>query len=464
VSVPLTETSGTIRPVLQLAGPVLIEQVLVMLVGLSDRALTGHYLATEHLAAITLMTYLLWMLWAVFQLVAAGATAMVARAVGAGRYHAACKIAAQAVLLGLVVASIVTTLAAWQGPHVIRLLNLEGRPAELAIEYLTCLLPVIPLVMMIEVGIGCFRAAGDMVIGLAIMALVNLVNVSLAWSLVLGLGPLPRLGWRGIGLGTACGYAVGGLVVLTLLLRGRSGLRLHLRQMRPNWGILRRLLNVGLPGGADSLSVVSCQLWFLSIINQLGALASAAHGVAIAIESLAYLPGTAFQLAATTLAGQFLGAGDPRRASRTVWMACLLGGLMMGTTGVLFFTQAGTLAWLLVGSAQEAVVRQAIPLVQTVAFGMPPLAITMVLSGALRGAGDTRWTLVFTLVGFLAVRLPSAYWLAFSAIQLPGLGWVIGGWGLGVIGTWYAMVTDLSVRALLLSVRFLRGRWQQIRV
>jgi putative MATE family efflux protein len=464
VSVPLTETSGTIRPVLRLAAPVLVEQVLVMLVGLSDRALTGHYLATEHLAAITLMTYLLWMLWAVFQVVAVGATAMVARAVGAGRYRQARKITAQALLLGLLVASIVTTLAAWQGPHVIRLLRLEGRPAELAVEYLMCLVPVIPLVMMIEVGIACFRAAGDMVIGLVIMALVNLVNVGLAWSLVLGLGPLPRLGWRGIGLGTACGYTAGGLLVLVLLLRGRSGLRLYLRQMWPEWGILRRLLNVGVPGGADSLSVVSCQLWFLSIINQLGALASAAHGVAIAIESLAYLPGTAFQLAASTLAGQFLGAGEPRRASRSVWTACLLGGLLMGATGVVFFTQAGTLAWALIGSGQDAVVQQAIPLVQTVAFGMPSLAVTMVLTGALRGAGDTRWSLAFTLIGFLAVRLPSAYWLAFSVIQVPGLGWTLGGWGLGVIGTWYAMVTDLTVRALLLAVRFLRGRWQHVRV
>jgi putative MATE family efflux protein len=450
--------------VLRLAAPVLVEQVLVMLVGLSDRALTGHYLATEHLAAITLMTYLLWMLWAVFQVVAVGATAMVARAVGAGHYRQARKITAQAMLLGLVAASIVTSLAAWQGPHVVRLLRLEGRPAELAVEYLTCLLPVIPLVMVIEVGIACFRAAGQMVIGLAIMALVNVVNVATAWSLVLGLGPLPALGWRGVGVGTACGYASGGLLVLVLLARGRGGLRLDWRQMRPDWRILRRLLNIGLPGGADSLSVVTCQLWFLSIINQLGALAAAAHGVAIAIESLAYLPGTAFQLAAATLAGQFLGARDFRRASHTVWTACLLGGLMMGATGVVFFTMAGPLAWSLVGSGQEAVIRQAVPLVKTVAFGMPSLAVVMVLTGALRGAGDTRWSLAFTLIGFLGVRLPTAYWLAFADIHLPGVPWVLTGCGLGVIGTWYAMVTDLTVRAGLLAGRFLRGRWQHVRV
>ena len=461
---PLVETPGTIQPVLRLAGPVLVEQVLVMLVGLSDRALTGHYLATEHLAAITLMTYLLWALWAMFSVVAIGATAMVARAVGAGRYGAARKITAQALLLGLFFAAAVTLLVAWQGPHMVRLMQLEGRSAELAVQYMMIVLPVIPLVMLLYVGVACFRAAGDMVTGLAIMAIVNAVNVAVAWSLVLGLGPLPRLGWKGIALGTACGYAVGGLLVLGLLVRGRSGLKLHLRLMRPDANILWRLLRVGLPGGADTLSLVGCQLWFLSIINQLGALASAAHGVAIAIESLAYLPGTAFQLAATTLAGQYLGAGDYHRAGRSVWTACLLGGLMMTATGVFFFTLAGYLARLLVGAGQPDVVTQAVPLVRTVAFGMPALAITMVLSGALRGAGDTRWPLVFTLVGFLAVRMPTAYWLAFSSVTLPGAPWALAGRGLGVIGTWYAMVADLTVRAGLVLYRFGRGRWKHVRV
>lgn len=449
---------------MRLAGPVLVEQVLVMLVGFSDRALTGRYMATEHLAAITLLTYLLWALWAMFSVVTIGATALVARAVGAGRYAAARKITAQALALGLVLAAAVTLGAAWQGPHLVRLLQLEGRSAELAAEYMMCVVPAIPLVMLLYVGVACFRAAGDMVTGLVIMTMVNAVNVAVSWSLVLGLGPLPSWGWKGIAAGTACGYVVGGLLVLALLARGRSGLKLHVRLMWPDRDILSRLVWVGLPGGADTLSVVVCQLWFLSLVNRLGALASAAHGVAISIESLAYLPGTAFQLAAATLAGQYLGARDAARASRSVWAACLLGGAMMSVTGVLFYALAGRLAGLLVGPDQADVVSQAVPLVQTVAFGMPALAVTMILTGALRGAGDTRWPLVFTLVGFLGVRMPTAYLLAFSSLSLPGVSPVVVGLGLGVIGTWYAMVADLTVRAGLVLHRFARGQWKCARV
>jgi Na+-driven multidrug efflux pump len=95
---------------------------------------------------------------------------------------------------------------------------------------------------------------------------------------------------------------------------------------------------------------------------------------------------------------------------------------------------------------------------------MPSLAVTMVLSGALRGAGDTRWPLLFTLIGFLGVRMPTAYWLAFSSVAIPGAPWALAGCGLGVIGTWYAMVTDLTVRAGLVLYRFGRGRWKHVRV
>ena len=95
---------------------------------------------------------------------------------------------------------------------------------------------------------------------------------------------------------------------------------------------------------------------------------------------------------------------------------------------------------------------------------MPALAVMMILTGALRGAGDTRWPLVFSLIGFLGVRIPAAYFLALPQVELPALQLVIAGCGLGVVGTWYAMVGDLCVRALLMIARFVQGGWQQVAV
>ncbi len=280
---------------------------------------------------------------------------------------------------------------------------------------------------------------------------VNVVNVGISWSLVCGAGPFPELGWDGLAIGTTCGHAIGGLIPFAMLRAGRAGLRVQRRLLRPEPALMRRILRIGLPGGIDVMSLIGLQLVFLSIVNRLSTDEVAAHGVAIRIESLAYLPGSAFQVAAATLAGQFLGAGDPRRATRSVYMACLVCGGLMCAAGVLFFFAADPLVRLFVGDQKPEIVAAAAPLMKIVAFAMPSLALSMVLAGALRGAGDTRWPFVFTLVGFLGIRIPGAYLLTTV-------------WSLGVEGAWWAMVADIVVRSLMILGRFLHGGWKRVKV
>ena len=462
--IPLPQKPGTLRPMLWLALPVLLEQILAMLVGLSDRILTGFYLDTSHLAAINLMAYVLWLMYEMFAVVAIGGTAMVARFVGAGDVNTAQRVANQAIVIGSVMAVVATAFWAVAGHWAVDALQLEGQAATQALTYIRYVLPVIPLMMIQAVGIACLRGAGDMVAGLVTMAIVNLVNVVVSWALVLGAGPLPALGWKGIAIGTATGFAVGGLLVLSLLLRGRSGLAIQRRLLVPDRDLIRRLLRIGLPGGADTLSVIACQLWFVAIINRLGNIAAAAHGVAIGIESVAFLPGVAFQAAAATLAGQYLGAGDPRKATRSVSMACLAGGSLMLSAGALFYFRSEQLPHLFLASRHTDVAALTAPLLEIIGLAMPALALTMILSGALRGAGDTRWPLVFSMIGMLGVRLPLAYWFALDSFPLPGTTLLVTGWGLGVVGAWYAMAADLAVRAVLILYRFASGDWKKIRV
>ena len=93
-----------------------------------------------------------------------------------------------------------------------------------------------------------------------------------------------------------------------------------------------------------------------------------------------------------------------------------------------------------------------------------PLAIVLVLVGALRGAGDTRWPLALNLLGIVLFRVPVAYYLTRREIYLPLLGWTIHGGNLGVVGAWYAMVLDIVIRCILLMLRFRHDAWQRIEV
>lgn len=422
-----------------------------MLVGFSDTLLTGRYLGPAHLAAIGQMAYIMWLLNNLYVAIDTGALAVVARLIGAGDRPGARRAANQAFVLGMVLAGAMTALGLMFVGPLVGLMGLDAEPSALATRYLRILLPVLPAMMLLSVGNACLRGAGDTVPGLICMGVMNVVNLALSWSLVRGWGPLPALGWDGVAIGAAAGYGVGGVLMGLLLVAGRSGLHLRPRWMRPDAELLRRILSVGLPATLDVMTILGCQFWFKWIVNQLGSLAAAAHGVAISIESLGYLPGTAFQVAAATLAGQHLGAGDRRLARHSVLVSCAAGCAVMTTAGIVFFTAAGPLARLFISSDEAAIAVQTAALLRIVAVAMPALAVHMVLTGALRGSGDTRWPLLFSLLGMLAVRIPAAYLLT-----------QVFGWG--VAGAWYAMAADLYVRCFLVVFRFAHGGWQRVGV
>lgn len=448
---PIVDSGGTLAPLARLVAPALAEQLLVMLVGFSDTWLTGWFLDQPHLAAINQINYILWFLNNLFYLVSIGATAMVARFVGAGDYPAARRVSHQALILGALLTLVPLVIGLMLTPQLIAAAQLEGEAAAAARQFLSYIWPVLPLIMVVQVGTACLRGAGDMVTGLVAMTVVNVVNVSIGWLFVDGWGVLPQLGWQALAIGTASGYVVGALLIGAVLLAGRSGLRIEPRLLlRPDRDLQRRLLRIGVPGGIDVISLTLCHLAFVGIVNRLGDLPAAAHGLAIRVESLAYLPGFAFQLATMTLTGQYLGAGRPDRASHAVKMSCLFGVGLLTLVSVLFFTQSEALVALFVRQQNEAVAPLAAHLLRIVALSTPFAGAMVIFNGALRGAGDTRWPLLFTFIGMVLVRLPVAWWLTTH------------GWG--VVGAWYAMALDIWIRTALVSVRFASGGWKKVEV
>ncbi|HMC10807.1 MAG TPA: MATE family efflux transporter, partial [Pirellulaceae bacterium] len=315
----LVDRPGTFRPMLWLTLPVLVEQMLHVLVGFTDLWLTGNYLPGEaYVAAMTLMIYALWLVGNVFGVVALGSTAMVARFVGAGNHDMANRVMNQSILTGLVWALVLMAIALpFAGVFPI-LMGLKGTAAAAAERYLTIEFCVLPAVMVERVAIACLRGAGDTVSGLVTMAIVNVINMGCSYALCVGLGPLPELGWTGIALGTAIGHCCGAVILFGLLAGGRAGFHLRLEGMRPDFDLIRRILRIGIPGGIDVVLVNICHLIYLRIVLSLGDVAAAAHGVAIQVEALGYMPGGAFQISAATMAGQYLGARDLVRARYSV--------------------------------------------------------------------------------------------------------------------------------------------------
>jgi putative MATE family efflux protein len=456
--------------VLALAWPVLVQQILYLAVHLSDRLLAGRFqavsaaeqIATQ--AAQTTASYLTWFIMAYTNLVTVGSTALVARFMGAGNQGEANHAANQGMLLALILGLAGSVIGLLTLDQAVGLLQLQGATASFAVSYLFPLFLFLPFLIILLAGIACLVGAGDTRIGLWVLGSIALLNLPLSWLFFHGWGPVPRLGFIGIAYGTGVSHLCGGITVFAVLLRGRAGLRLSLAEMLPNLSLIRRLLRVSVPAAADSISISCGQLWFVSIVNHLSEAAQAAHGIALAWEAPGYLSGMAVGTAAMALVGQALGARRAEVAARHGWVAFAMGGVLMVLMGGLFFALATPMFQLFCPHpSQEPIIAEGVPVLRLIAFGMPALASCLIFTASLRGAGDTRLPVLFTWLGFFAVRIPLAYFLTLPEVDLGWLGrWQ--GANLGLFGAWLAMIIDLQVRGVFFFARFLGGGWQRVEV
>lgn len=433
--------------------PVVGQKFLAMFVGWSDAILAGQILEDpKYLAAGIVASYLLWLVESLSDLVATGSLAIVARRVGERDRGAAERATWQSLILAAILGVLVGGATWCLAESATGWMQLEGDARALAAQYLRICALSGPPMMVLLVGITCLRAAGHTLEGMYILVAVNLANVGFSWLLTIGWGPIPALGWIGIAAGTSISFLVGGVLTWRWLAKGWAGLSLPSRLDPPDPSSVRAILRIGVPGAINSLAVVFAHLWFVGIIARLGTAATAAHGVAIRCESISWLTCEGFAVAAAALVGQSLGARRPCAARLHGWTALGLGVFATSLMGVVFFFFAPGLVRIFVRPEEVRVFEQGTPVLQLVAFAMPALAASVVLTGALRGAGDTRLPLVYNSCGLLLLRIPLAYLLTSEPF------------GLGLFGAWVAMVVDLQFRGLAAVYCFRFGGWTKIRV
>jgi putative MATE family efflux protein len=272
--------------------------------------------------------YVLWLVAMITGAIGVGSTAIIARAVGARHRRLANRVCGQSigavVMAGVVLAGLCYAGAPWFASRS----GLSGQAQEFTFYYFRVLSLSLPFSMVMMAGGACLRGAGDTLTPAASMIVVDVVNVVVSFALTRGWWGLPEMGFKGIAIGTVLAYVVGGVLLVGVLLRGSHSLRLYPHRLHPHWLTLKRILRIGLPSGAGETLAWFAQFAIVLIINRIDAtnVAAAAHILTVRVESLSYLAGYAVSIAAATMVGQSLGMGDPRRASRSAWLAFALGG------------------------------------------------------------------------------------------------------------------------------------------
>ncbi len=447
-------TTGPIRwAVLALALPVLGEQLLNSFIALVDTFLAGQ-LSKEATAAVGLAAYVEWLATMLFALVGTGTTALVARRSGAGDRDGANLYANQSITLSLFSGIVFSALLYALAPTFAGLQDMTGRTFDITVEYLRIDSLALTFTSVTLVGAAALRGAGDTRTPMLILGAVNILNAVVSAALVFGWGPIPVFGVRGIVLGTVVGRVAGGLAMAYVLARGRSGLRLRRSALGLRREPVGQLMRIGIPAASDGAVMWTGHFIFLMIVARLAGGEKqiayyAAHMIGVRWEALTYLPASAWAAAAATMIGQNLGADQPARARQAGHEAALQCGALAAVVGTAFFVGAAGLFHLM---HNDPLVHQVgIGPFKIVALFQPLLAISIVYTGALRGAGDTRYPLLITVATLSVIRLPLGYLFGIT------FGWAL-------LGVWVAMSCDFVLRGILAAIRFAGGQWIRINV
>ncbi len=325
----------------------------------------------------------------------------------------------------------------------------EPEVISLAADYIRILALALVFNYLLMLINATLRGAGDTKTPMKITAIVNLINIVGNAFLIFGLGPFPQLGVLGAAIATAFAQFCGGILALNSLLRSKKISVSFRNSLKFDFKIIKRIFNIGVPAAIEQGSLRIGQLLYTVIIASLGTVSYAAHQVALNAESISFNPGFGFALAATTLVGQNLGAGNLGLAEKSGHRASQMAMIFMSIMGVIFFIFSKQIVYIF--TPDQDVVELASICLRIVALSQPALAAQMVYSGALRGAGDTKGILWITLSGFLVVRVGLTYWMAIYL-------------NFGLIGAWVAMGIDLYYRSILMFARFRKGNWQSLQI
>lgn len=450
-TIPEGITSGLLyKDVVRIAWPSLVEFTLTQLASMVDLMMVGQ-LGAWALSAVGLTTQPKFLLMTMFMSLNVGATSMVARYKGAGEPEKANRILRQALMLTLVTSLLSSLLGyIFAEPLVVFMGAADAESLAGGVAYLQIQMIGFTFMALTSTATAALRGAGDSRTAMIYNLISNLVNVVLNYLLIYGHFGFPRMEVAGASLATIIGQFVAFLLAMKAIMSGKGYVHLRLRDgFKPHKESIGQIVKIGFPAMVEQLVMRAGMIIYAKTVASLGTVAYATHQVCMSIQAMSFMIGQAFAVSATSLVGQSLGKKRPDMAHLYASRTRRIGMCISVLLGLTFFFGGRMIVGLY--SGDTTIIDLGGSIMMLVALSLPLQSSQFILSGALRGAGDTKTTAIISFITVLLVR--------------PGLAIATISWfHMGLWGAWIALVVDQMLRSGLVLIRYNSGKWKQVTV
>lgn len=438
--------------ILTIALPSLVELVLTSLTSMADQIMVGRLpgqLGVQALSAVGLCMNPKFILMTALMAINTGTTAVVARYRGMGNQEKANQTFKQSLIFNIFLSAIMMVIGVVFARELIGLIAGNGI-SETTVEYAVTYFRIqmygfIPL-MMTNTVTSTLRAIGDSKMPMVYNTVANVVNLFFNYGLIYGKLGMPEMDVAGASLATVIGQCVAFVIAMYIMFSKKRYVYIDFKEKTGyNKTIMSNVLGIGLPSMLEQLCLRIGIIIYSRIVASLGDISYATHMVCMNIQSLTFMSGMAFQNSATTLMGQSLGrrrldmADNYTRMTRNIsfWISCVIGVVL-----ALFGGQIVNIY-----NSTPEIVEMGGKLLAIVAITQPFQSSQFVTTGALRGAGDTKYPAVVIFICTLIVRSVLGY---IFVVQLD----------MGLIGAWFAIVVDQLLKTAMIFARYNTGKWR----
>ncbi|WHH60100.1 MATE family efflux transporter [Petroclostridium sp. X23] len=436
-----------IKSVLSISLPAIGEMSLNTLVGIADTLMISYFISAEALTAAGYANQIFFTIIFVFSSFNVGATAMISRNYGEKNYSRLNQILGQNMTLNIVIGMIIMLLSLTFGHQFMKIFDTSRSILNMGTSYFNIVSYSLVFMFISFAAAASLRGVSDTRTPMLITLITNILNIIGNYVLMTGFWIFPNMGIDGAAVSTTLSRLIGVLLYAFVLLNGRHHLKLLYKNLRASTDILKPLWNFSYTAGIEQLLMQVSFVAVSVIISSLDTTSEAAFRILLNIESLSFMPAIGFSIAAASLVGKSLGEQDQEKALHTGYISCGLGiiwGIFIGLIFALFPSQ-------IIGffTNDRDIINASISTMLLAGLDQPFLGFIIIISGALRGAGDTKSVMVLNSFRLWVVFVPLCY------IFVTFL-------GMGIISVWVSELCALIIFNFILFKRFQSEKWSNI--